>query len=118
MHVLTQHGVPFAGKIPFFQSAELIQSKKQAERLAQILGDKSVVVMKNHGITVVGKTIEETVILAMDFERAAQEHLLATTFGKPSGMPVAMAKKLSANNYAPAQFRMLWDYYWKKFNRS
>jgi hypothetical protein len=31
-------------------------------------------------------------------------------------MPVAVAKKLSANNYAPSQYQMLWNYYLKKFD--
>ena len=117
LHVLSQHGVHFAGRIPFFQSAELIQSKKQAEKLAQTLKDRPVILMKNHGITVAGKSIEEAVILSIHFEQAARDHLLATTFGKPSGIPLAMAKKLSDNNYSPAQYQMIWDYYCKKFSK-
>ena len=71
--------------------------------------------MKNHGITVAGKGLEEAVLLAIHFEQAAKDHLLASLFGKPSGMPVTVAKKLSANNYTPSQCQMLWDYCWKKF---
>ena len=114
--IVSQHGVRFTGKIPFYTSAELIQSKKQGEKLAQTLGDRPVVLMKNHGITAVGTRIEEAVMLAIHFEQAAKDHLLANSFGKPSGMPVAVAKKLSANNYNPSQYQMLWNYYWKKFN--
>ena len=54
----------------------------------------------------------------MHFEKAAKDHLLATPSGKPSGIPVAMAKKLSANNYSPAQLKMMWDYYCKKCDRT
>ncbi len=115
--IISQHGAHFSGKIPFYRSPELIQSKEQAKRLARTLGEKPLVLMKNHGITAVGKTIEETVILSMHFEKASQDHLLSNTFGKPSGMPLAMAKKLSANNYNQVQYQMVWDYYWKKFNR-
>ncbi len=117
IHVISQHGVRFAEKIPFYASAELIHSRKQAEKLAETLGDRPVVLMKNHGITAVGNTIEEAVILAIHFEQAAKEHLFATLFGKPSGMVHAVAKKLSANNYTASQCQMLWDYYWKKFDR-
>lgn len=113
--VLSQHGVRFAGKIPFYPSAALIQTRKPAEKLARILGDQPVILMKNHGITVAGRSIEEAVILAIHFEAAAKEHLLANLFGKPSGMPVAEANKISANNYTPSQYRMIWDYYWKKY---
>ncbi len=112
--VVSQHGVRFAGKIPFYASAALIQSKEPAEQLAQLLGDRPVILMKNHGITVAGKSIEEAVVLAIHFEQAAKDHLLANLFGKPSGMTVAAAKKLSANNYTTSQYQMIWDYHWKK----
>jgi ribulose-5-phosphate 4-epimerase/fuculose-1-phosphate aldolase len=79
------------------------------------LGKKSVVLMKNHGITVAGESVEEAVILAIHFEQAARDHLQANLFGKPSGMPLAEAKKISGNNYTPTQYRMIWDYYWRKF---
>ena len=114
--IVSQHGVRFTGQIPFYTSPELIHSKKQGEKLAQTLGDRPVVLMKNHGITAVGTRVEEAVILAIHFEQAAKDHLLANSFGKPSGMPVAVAKKLSANNYNPSQYQMLWNYYLKKFN--
>ena len=117
VHILNWHGVRFFEKIPFYRSAELIQSKTQGENLAQTLGEEPLVLMKNHGITAVGKTIEEAVIVSLSFEKAAKEHLLATTFGKPKGMPVAVAKKLSAHSYSQSQYEMLWNYYCKKFNR-
>ena len=46
MHILSQYGVRFWGKIPIHPSAELIQSKKQAEKLAQTLGNGPVAMMK------------------------------------------------------------------------
>ena len=79
------------------------------------MGEQPLVLMKNHGITVVGKSIEETVILAIHFEQAARDHLLANLFGKPKGMSAREAKKMSANNYTPSQLQMLWDYHWKKY---
>jgi L-ribulose-5-phosphate 4-epimerase len=115
---INQHGAHFTGKIPFFTSAALIQSPEQAEQLAQTLGSKSVVLMKNHGITVVGESLEEAVILAIHFEQAARDHLLANLFGKPSGMSLAEAKKISTNNYTSTQYKMIWDYYCKNLKTS
>lgn len=112
---ISQQGVRFTGRIPFFASAALIQSPEQAVQLAEILGSQSVVLMKNHGITVAGASLEEAVILAIHFEQAAREHLLANLFGKPSGMAVGEAEKISSNNYTPTQYQMIWDYYRRKF---
>jgi L-fuculose-phosphate aldolase len=112
--VISQHGVRFAGKIPIHPTAGLIQTKELAVDLVRALADKPVVVMKNHGVTAVGSSIEEAVILAIHFEQAAKEHLWANLFGKASGMTLAETKKLAANNYTPAQLKMQWDYYLEK----
>ena len=117
IQVVSQHGVRFSGKIPLYPSAELIHSKGHGVKLARALGDQPVVLMKNHGITAAGASIEEAVLLAIHFDHAAKEHLAVTSFGKPSAMPQAVARKLSANNYTPSQLAMLWEYYWKKFKK-
>jgi L-fuculose-phosphate aldolase len=117
IHVLSHHATLFSGKIPFYTPTELVQSKQQGAKLALALGDRPVVLMKNHGITVAGKSVEETTILSIHFEQAAKDHLLATIFGKPSGIPLTVAKKMSAHSYSPSQCRMLWGHYWRKFSR-
>jgi len=115
INTISQQGVRFTGKIPFFTSAALIQSREQAEQVAQTMGKEPVVLMKNHGITVAGASLEEAVILAIHFEQAAKDHLLANLFGKPSGMLLAEAKKISGNNYTPTQYQMIWGFYGRKF---
>jgi len=105
-----QQSVPFVGKIPFYTDPWLIQTKEQAIDIAKTMGDKPVVLMKNHGITVVGRNIEEAVVLAIHFEQAARDHLAAIQLGKPSGMTVEDAKKLYNNNYKLDQIKMVWDY--------
>lgn len=115
--IVSQHGVRFMGQIPFHPSAGLIQTKGLAVELAEKLGDRPVVLMKNHGITAAGGSIEEAVMLAIHFEQAAKEHLFANLFGKPSGMSPGEAKKLGANNYGVDQLKMLWDYYLDKLSR-
>jgi ribulose-5-phosphate 4-epimerase/fuculose-1-phosphate aldolase len=112
--LIGQHAIHFSGVLPFYQSAEPIQSRAAAGRLARTLGDRPVIVMKNHGITVVGKSVEESVILAMHFEQAAKAHLIAASCGTPAGMPADRARKLSANNYNSSNLGMLWRYYLKK----
>ncbi len=115
--LITQHSVRFAGTIPFHPEAGLIQTKEQAIALAKRLGDKPLALMKNHGFVAVGSSIEEAVFTALHFEQAAQEHLEANLYGKPSGMSLAEAKKMAANNYTPQQLQMLWTYYLEKIKR-
>jgi ribulose-5-phosphate 4-epimerase/fuculose-1-phosphate aldolase len=109
-----QQSVPFTGKLPFYLPPDLIQTKAQAEEVARALADRPVILMKNHGITVAGRSIEEAVILAVHFEQTAKDHLAANLYGKPSGLSLEDAQKLYKNNYKPDQYKMIWDYWLEK----
>jgi ribulose-5-phosphate 4-epimerase/fuculose-1-phosphate aldolase len=55
----------------------------EGERLAQSLGDKSVLMMANHGVLVVGKTVPLAFERLYFLERAAQAQVLALSTGRP-----------------------------------
>jgi ribulose-5-phosphate 4-epimerase/fuculose-1-phosphate aldolase len=55
----------------------------EGERLARALGDKSVLMMGNHGVLVVGKTIPIAFERLYFLERAAQAQILALSTGRP-----------------------------------
>jgi len=117
MNIISQNGIHFVNGISFYKSAELINSKKCGMELAQALGDRSLVLMRNHGIVTVGRTIEEAVVVAIDFEKAANEHLEASWFETPTDVPTEIAEKMNAKIYSPEQYQMLWAYYCRKLNR-
>jgi L-fuculose-phosphate aldolase len=117
MKRISQHGLHFLKGVPFYESAGLIHSKEQAQHLAETLGDQSAVLMRNHGFVTAGRTIEEAVIVAIDFEKAAKEHLMTSSFGEPTEIPTDVATKMAARIYSPEQFDMLWGYYCRKLLR-
>jgi ribulose-5-phosphate 4-epimerase/fuculose-1-phosphate aldolase len=55
----------------------------EGERLARALGEKSVLMMGNHGVLVVGKTIPQAFERLYFLERAAQAQVLALSTGRP-----------------------------------
>jgi len=55
----------------------------EGERLAHVLGDKTVLFMANHGVTVVGRTVAEAYDRLYYLERAAQVQLYAMWTGQP-----------------------------------
>jgi ribulose-5-phosphate 4-epimerase/fuculose-1-phosphate aldolase len=55
----------------------------EGERLARSLGDKSVLMMANHGVLVVGKTVPQAFERLYFLERAAQAQVLALSTGRP-----------------------------------
>lgn len=55
----------------------------EGERLARALGAKSVLMMGNHGVLVVGKTLPQAFERLYFLERAAQAQVLALSTGRP-----------------------------------
>jgi ribulose-5-phosphate 4-epimerase/fuculose-1-phosphate aldolase len=54
----------------------------EGERLARALGDKSVLLMGNHGALVVGETVPQAFERLYFFERACQAQVLALSTGR------------------------------------
>ncbi|MHB8722405.1 MAG: aldolase [Steroidobacteraceae bacterium] len=61
----------------------LAYDASEGERLARALGDKSVLMMGNHGVLVVGTTIPLAFERLYFLERAAQAQVLALSTGRP-----------------------------------
>jgi len=115
--IVTQNGMHFAGKIPFYESLDLIRSREQAVELAQVMGDKLFVLMKNHGIVTAGRSLEEAIILAIDLEKAAKEHLMISSFEKVIEVTLELAEKMNAKLFNPEQYKMMWNFYCRKLGR-
>lgn len=69
---------------------------EEGERLADAIGDKSVLVMGNHGVTIVGDTVAEAFEDLYFFEKAAQTLILA----RSDGSPLAVLSDAVAQNTA------------------
>jgi L-fuculose-phosphate aldolase len=79
--VVSQDGVPFRDGVGRFGLARLITTREQGDALAATLGAGTAVVMRNHGLTIAGSSLEEAVVLAVAFERSLATQLLAARFG-------------------------------------
>jgi ribulose-5-phosphate 4-epimerase/fuculose-1-phosphate aldolase len=55
----------------------------EGERMAHALGDKSILMLANHGVLVVGKTVSQAFERLYFLERAAQAQILALSTGRP-----------------------------------
>lgn len=69
----------------------------EGERLARALGAKSVLMMRNHGVLVVGKSLPQAFERLYFLERAAQAQVLAMSTGRPLKLiPEAVLKATAA----------------------
>lgn len=70
--------------IPVYASSRKIVTTEQGADVARVLGDAIVCHLKNHGILVTGKSVEEAVINAIWLEIQAKMTLLGMILGTPS----------------------------------
>jgi ribulose-5-phosphate 4-epimerase/fuculose-1-phosphate aldolase len=67
---------------------------EEGERLARVIGDKTILFMANHGITTMGETIAEAYDRLYYIERAAQVQIYAMWTGQPlKQLPEAVVQK-------------------------
>ena len=79
---ISQPAVAFSDGLPTFTgSIDLIRSQAMGAAVAQALGPHKAVLMRNHGVAVVGALIEEATILSIMLENACQIQLLAEAAG-------------------------------------
>jgi ribulose-5-phosphate 4-epimerase/fuculose-1-phosphate aldolase len=74
----------------------IADAAEEGERIADVLGDKSVLVMGNHSVTIIGETVADAFEDLYFFEKAAQTLILA----KSSGDPLAVLSDAVAHNTA------------------
>jgi L-fuculose-phosphate aldolase len=104
--------VIFHEGLPIFDyTTQLIRTPELGVEVAKSLGKCRGVLMKNHGSTVVGETIEVATLYAIFLEKAARIQLLATASGDPSWTPDEEAALKYEQIYTPHRLGTMWDYF-------
>ncbi|WP_413175206.1 class II aldolase/adducin family protein [Anabaena azotica] len=61
----------------------VVLDPKEGERISQTLGKNKAIILQNHGLLTVGKTVDEAAWWFITMERSCQAQLLAEAAGKP-----------------------------------
>ena len=77
----------FAPETPIFPSPRLIYTAQDGKDICQTLGDHMAMLLKGHGIIVVGDSLEYATVHAIYLERTAYMQFVASCVGKPAIMP-------------------------------
>lgn len=85
----------------------LIRDRRLGEALARALGDRTVILMRGHGSTVVGSSIEQAVFRAIYVELNARLQAQAMAIGDPVYLNEEEADKAARTN--DAALRRAWD---------
>ena len=97
----------------FCETAGLINTVPLGQALARCLGHVSVILMKNHGITFVGRTIEEATMFGICMERAcrSQIEMAATGWKYTTPTEASYDRKMSGGNPGADYHIQFFDYF-------
>jgi L-fuculose-phosphate aldolase len=118
LEYLTHDAVLFADGLAFFdQTPELIQETNQGESVAEALGNRRAVIMRNHGVLVVGASVPWAVLTAVTLERALRLQVLASEFGGYRAMSQEWAQRLFPDKYNDRLVADYWSGWLRKMRR-
>jgi ribulose-5-phosphate 4-epimerase/fuculose-1-phosphate aldolase len=81
---LTQDACAFYDDHAVFRDfTGVVYETSEGERIAQALGKKKAVILRNHGLLTVGETVDEAVWWFVTMDRSCQAQLLAEAAGEP-----------------------------------
>ncbi len=116
---ISQPAVNFADGLPYFtDTIDLIRSQAFGAGVARALGSCKAVLLRNHGVGVVGACLEESVVLAILLESACQIQLLAQAGGGIGEMfAPEFVQRLHHNITRPEQFTINFEYLKRRVQR-
>jgi L-fuculose-phosphate aldolase len=109
---ISHEGNIFYEGLPTFDyTTALIRTPELGVEVAKSLGKCRGLLMKNHGSTVVGESIEVATLYAVFLEKAARIQLMATASGDPSWTSDEEAAVKYEQIYTPHRLESMWDYF-------
>jgi len=116
---LCQGGAAFANALGIYTgSIDLIRSQEMGRGVAAALGAHAAVLLKNHGVVMAGRSLEEAVVLLVMLENAAHVQLMAEAAGDLApDFPAEDVARLKANLMEPRQFPVNFDYLVRRAKR-
>ena len=121
LHAFNHEGANLKGSFTrFVESSGLINTVPLGRSLAEALADSPLVLMKNHGITFVGPTIEEATLFGVFMERACRSHIEMAASGLRVSTPVTEAydRKMTGGNSSTNYHCVFFDYLARTLARS
>lgn len=84
---LSQHAMLFHGKVAYHDSEGIALDLDERARLAKDLGDKPVMILRNHGTLIAGATVAQAFSMMWHLEKAMQSQMDALASGKKLVVP-------------------------------
>ncbi|HZD50949.1 MAG TPA: class II aldolase/adducin family protein [Silvibacterium sp.] len=91
----------------------VVYDMSEGDRIAQTMGNRKAIILQNHGLLTVGRTVDEAAWYFITMDRSCQAQLMAEAAGEPrliSHESAVIAQKQIGNpRVAWFQYQPLWD---------
>ncbi|WP_134704175.1 class II aldolase/adducin family protein [Ammoniphilus sp. YIM 78166] len=104
------------GPVPVHDNPRHINTIEKGDALATSLGDGKAILLRGHGVVVVGKTVEEVFFLSICLEENARRYYQALAIGEPKPLSSNEQLDLIGSGYRQEKFKKIWDYYYSKYS--
>ena len=118
-------GATMGAKVPFWDSADefgdtpmVLTTSAHGASLARTLGPHAMVLMRRHGATVVGTSIEETVFRSIHTHRNAELQLRAAALGHVSPLSKGEAEMAGAYSLRERPMGRAWEYWTTRLRKA
>lgn len=115
---VVQSGALFYDDIAFLDEYEgIVLGKSEGDTIAEALGGRRGILLKNHGALVVGATVREAVISTQMLEFAAEVQLKAMAAGRLSPLPEPAARQAKQFLLSKAVMDQRWAHQCRRVRR-
>ena len=77
----------FANQVAYHEFEGVTVRDEEGERLLEHLGNKRIMLLRNHGVLVMGRTVPETFVKHWALQRACEIQVATASMGKPLEVP-------------------------------
>ncbi|HWJ68806.1 MAG TPA: class II aldolase/adducin family protein [Sphingobium sp.] len=109
---ISQHSMMFYNAISYHPYESFAGRLEERERIQADLGNNNVMVLRNHGMLIGGRSIGEAFFLAHHLERACQAQVLALGGGTPLNMPPPEIAEMTQRRIAQMPAEQI-DIFWR-----
>jgi ribulose-5-phosphate 4-epimerase/fuculose-1-phosphate aldolase len=108
---VTLQGAIFSDGVPLYPEAQLITNPERGKALLKSIGDKRAVLLRGHGIVVVGQTLQEVLFSSLVLEDDAKKTLQAATLGAVGTISPEECKTFGAEIALERRAQRAWNYF-------
>lgn len=105
------HGAIFADGVPVFPHVGHVNTRELGDELAKTLGKRRAALMKMHGAVIVGTSVEEAFVAAIQLEENAEKQLWAEATGTVTPMSPGEVERCIKQSFGARSIAKRWEYY-------